>query len=219
MRTKYPRTFHLNWSPGLSGDDKLIPSLDILQSSEIVVTEKLDGENTTIYRDGIHARSTESKHHPSRAWIKIKQSEIGYRIDQNMRICGENVYAKHSIHYQFLTTYFYVFAIYMGNICLSWDDTEEFASMLGLETVPILYRGPWDIKKIKNCWTGKSYFSNNNEFDLQEGYVVRTASAFSFENHSKCIAKFVRENHVQTDSHWLNQQVIPNLLKITDHTI
>jgi hypothetical protein len=34
-------------------------------------------------------------------WIKAKQGEIGYQIPAEMRICGENVYAKHSIHVYF----------------------------------------------------------------------------------------------------------------------
>ena len=99
----------------------------------------------------------------------------------------------------------------MGDICLSWDDTVEFATLLGLETVPVLYRGPWDEKKIKSCWTGNSFFSKDGEFDPQEGYVVRVASAFPYEKHSEYVAKFVREKHVQTSSHWLSQPVIPNL--------
>jgi len=211
MKAKYPRTYHLPWSPGLSGDDKLVQSLDILQANEIVVTEKLDGENTSVYHDGVHARSIDSKHHPSRVWIKAKQGEIGYQIPPDWRICGENCYAKHSIHYRFLTTYFYVFGIYMEDTCLSWDDTVEFASMLGLETTPVLYRGPWDIDKIKACWTGNSFFGNGNEHDPQEGYVVRIANAFPYEKHSESTAKFVRKDHVQTDEHWLSQPVVPNL--------
>lgn len=213
MKAKYPRTFHLPWSDGLSGDDKRILTLDILKGNEVVVTEKLDGENTTIYNDGVHARSLDSKHHPSRVWIKAKQGELGYQIPPEYRICGENMYAKHSIHYRFLTTYFYVFGIYMGDICLSWDDTVEFATLLGLETTPVLYRGPWDEQKIKACWTGNSFFSKDGEFDPQEGYVVRVASAFPYEKHSEYTAKFVREKHVQTSSHWMEEEVVPNLLK------
>ena len=211
MRAKYPRTFHVPWSDGLSGDDKRILTLDVLKGNEVIVTEKLDGENTTMYNDGVHARSLDSKHHASRVWIKAKQGELGYQIPPEYRICGENMYAKHSIHYRFLTTDFYVFGIYMGDICLSWDDTVEFATLLGLETTPVLYRGPWDEQKIKACWTENSFFSKDGEVDPQEGYVVRVASAFPYEKHSLYTAKFVREKHVQTDEHWLSQPVTPNL--------
>jgi hypothetical protein len=211
MNVKYPKTLHLPWSLGLSGDDKLIHSLDVLSSNEIVVTEKLDGECTGMDRMKCHARSLDSKDHPSRHRVKSLHATIKHEIPDNFKIFGENVYAKHSIHYRFLTTYFYVFGIYMEDICLSWDDTVEFASVLGLKTTPVLYRGPWDIEKIKSCWSGRSYFSQGDDFDPQEGYVIRVTSAFPFVKHSEYTAKFVRKGHIQTDEHWLNQPVVPNL--------
>lgn len=67
---KYPRTPHLPWSPGASVDDVRLEGLDGFEGEEVVVTEKLDGENTTLYRDGLHARSMDSAHHPSRTWVK-----------------------------------------------------------------------------------------------------------------------------------------------------
>lgn len=42
---KYPRTYHLPWSPGVSEDDKTISDISIFRDSEVVVSEKLDGEN------------------------------------------------------------------------------------------------------------------------------------------------------------------------------
>ena len=87
---------------------------------EVVVTEKLDGENTTMYTDYIHARSLDSHHHPSRDWVKQLHGEIGYKIPVGWRVCGENMYARHSIVYYDLTTYFYGFSI--------WDETNTALS-------------------------------------------------------------------------------------------
>ena len=54
---KYPRTFHLPWSPGATSDDKMLDGIDHFFGCECVITEKLDGENTTIYYNGyFHAR-------------------------------------------------------------------------------------------------------------------------------------------------------------------
>jgi hypothetical protein len=66
MRVKYPRTPHLPWSPGRSEDDIALDSIEHLEHSEdIVVTEKLDGENTTLYHDYLHARVWIQNHiHP-----------------------------------------------------------------------------------------------------------------------------------------------------------
>lgn len=211
---KYPRTYHLPWSPGVTRDDRVCPAIDDFQGREIVVTEKLDGENTTLYADHIHARSVESKHHASQAWVKSLHGRIRHEIPVGMRVCGESMYARHSIHYRGLTSYFYVFAVFdSGGRYLSWDETVECAARLGLETVPMLYRGSWDEKAVKACWTGRSAFDGE-----QEGYVVRIAEAFPDDvpdrnNFSRFSAKYVRIGHGQTDDHWLRQAVVPNLLK------
>jgi hypothetical protein len=202
---KYPRTYHLPWSPGVTKDDKIITSLDtLINSKEIVITEKMDGENTTLYRDYIHNRSLDYiKPHPSRGYIKELHSVIKQDIPPNWRICGENLYAKHSIHYTNLPTYFLVFSIWNEyNQCLSWGKTLEYCSLLNLQPVPIIYTGPWNIDFIKSIKLNKD----------QEGYVIRVESSFHYDQFSTSIVKYVRANHVTTSSHWLNQVVIPNRL-------
>ncbi len=213
---KYPRTYHYPWSLGTTSDDRILSDVDHFIGKEIIISEKLDGENTSMYSDHIHARSLDSQHHPSRTWIKSLHGEICHNIPKNWRICGENVYAKHSIFYSNLEAHFYVFGIYDdNNICLSWDETVDYSKILGLHTIPILYRGPWDVQKVMNCWTGISTASPD---DLQEGYVGRVAEAFPYDDQdngisSKFTAKYVRKGHVQTTSHWMQQEVIPNLLR------
>src|SRR3954452_15840523 len=95
-RIRYPRTPHLPWSPGATEDDERLGGLGGLAGREVVVTEKLDGENTTLYQDGLHARSPDSAHHPSRAWVKSLHGRISEHIREGFRICGENVFARHS---------------------------------------------------------------------------------------------------------------------------
>lgn len=213
---KYSRTYHLPWSLGSTSDDRILSDVKHFEGQEVVVSSKLDGENSSLYRDHIHARSLDSKHHPSRTWIKALHGQICQDIPIGWRITGENLFATHSIHYRNLESYFYVFGIYNDkNLCLSWDETVEWTTMLGLITVPVLYRGLWDEKAVKACWTGESVASPG---DPQEGYVVRIAGSFPYEVQdeglfSKFTAKFVRENHVQTNSHWLEQAVKPNLLR------
>jgi hypothetical protein len=206
--TKYPRTLHLPWSEGRSDDDKVLDGVDHFVNKQIVVTEKLDGENTSMYVDHVHARSLDSKHHPSRTWVKRIQSEVGHGIPAGWRLCGENVYAKHSIFYDKLTAYFYIYSIWTDkNLCLSWDETKEWAALLGLETVPVLYEGIWDEAAVKACWTGVSKFGPQ-----QEGYVVRLRDGFAYDDFGQSVAKFVRQNHVQTTSHWMEEEVFPNLI-------
>ena len=213
MRTKYPRTYHLPWSLGATDDDKTHGEAAVesmFGGREIVVTEKMDGENTTIYADGyLHARSLDSANHPSRNWVKANVAPLMVgNLPAGWRVCGENLYAKHSLGYDALPgTYFMVFAIYdEANRCLSWDETVEWATLLGLTTVPVLYRGEWDEAKVKACYTGKSACGAEGE-----GYVVRAAEGFSYEEFAGSVAKFVRANHVTTGSvHWAHATVTPN---------
>ena len=203
---KYPRTPHLPWSPGVQSDDDVLDVAAHFQGRNIVVTEKLDGENTSMYPDHIHARSVSSKHHPSRSLVKALHAQIQHDIPEGWRICGENVFAKHSIFYTHLTASFYVFAIYdEDNNCISWDDTLQICEVLNLLPAPVLYRGPWDEDRVKACWTGQSNFGTE-----QEGYVVRFDDQFRYEDHAKCVAKYVRANHVQTSTHWMQEEVVPN---------
>ena len=220
---KYPHTMHLPWSESLSRDDKRISSLDNFVGREVIVTEKMDGENCTLYNNGLHARSLNYNSHPSRHWVSALQAVIKDSIPENIRISGENMYAKHSILYNTLPSYFLIFSIYEDNICSSWDSTVDWAEYFKynmrfednnyypyhLFTVPVLYRGIWDEEKVKSCYTGKSVFGGE-----QEGYVVRVASEFPVESHNSFIAKYVRANHVQpNEDHWFRKAIIPNHLE------
>lgn len=189
------------------------------------MTEKMDGENTNIYPNGhCHARSTDSRHHPSRSWVKSLAGQVAHNLSENLRICGENLYAYHSILYTDLPSYLLVFGTYEGSRCLSWDDTLEICELLDLQTVPVIYRGVWDEEKIRSLWTGKGKYptyeteSDNPTFpdDFKptdaEGYVVRLAESFDYADFQRCCAKFVRANHVRTSSHWMSKPIFPNLL-------
>ncbi|MCY9581425.1 RNA ligase family protein [Paenibacillus alvei] len=210
MKIKYPKTMHLPWSRSYTNDDKILRNTNHFIGREVVVTEKMDGENTTMYTNGIHARSLDSKDHPSRHIVKMLHGGIQYLIPEGYRLCGENVYAKHSLYYTDLPSYFLLFSVWNEqNICLSWDDTLEWADKLQLAVVPVLYRGIWDEEAAKKCYTMQSCCGGE-----QEGYVVRLASAFQYDAFKDSVAKFVRRNHVQTDEHWLSKPIEPNRLII-----
>ncbi len=62
----YPRTRHLPWSPGGSTDDLRLLEGEpetMFCGRRVIVTEKLDGENTSMYNDILHARSKDGRHH------------------------------------------------------------------------------------------------------------------------------------------------------------
>ena len=204
LRYKYPRTFHLPWSEGCTSDDKKLAGSDHFIGQQVVITEKMDGENTTIYHDHVHARSLDGSHHWSRSRVKELQSRL-YDLPEDLRICGENLYAKHSIKYDNLVDYFQVFGIWSNEECLSWKDTVEWAEILGLKTVPVLYSGVYSYPIIKEI-------QSKMDFSRNEGYVVRLADSFRMKDFSKSVAKYVRANHVQTDEHWMTAAPETNTL-------
>lgn len=203
---KYPRTYHLPFSQAMTKDDKMLK--DCSQFNDVLVTLKMDGENTTMYNDYIHARSIQSKNHKSRDYVKSIHSKVMGDIPEGWRVCGENLYAKHSIEYSNLESYFYIFSIWNEkNRCLSWDDTKEWSQLLELPLVPELYSGKFDEKFIKGLISPKF-----NGEDM-EGFVVRNSGEFSYKDFRHNVGKMVRKDHVHTHGHWMREMIVPNKLK------
>lgn len=206
-RFKYPRTRHAIWSRTVGEDDKVHTTMDQFIGREVVVTEKMDGENTSMYSDHYHARSLDSRHHPSRDAVKAIWGSIRYMIPENWRLCGENVYAEHSIAYTDLDSYFYGFSIWDDrNVALDWDTTLEIFQEWGVTPVRELYRGVYDEARIRALW-------DPSKGSKMEGYVIRVVDEIPYAEFGNLVAKFVRKNHVQTDQHWMSKAVVPNRLK------
>lgn len=209
---KYPRTYHLPWSPGATSDDKKLQDgwFDFYKGKEVVFTEKLDGENTAMTHYDVYARSHGA---PTRSpwsrniwdpsdglYWKIKQY-----IGPNETIYGENLYGEHSIHYDCLSHYWHMFAVNDGNMWYSWDEVKEFAKILGVPHVPELercvLREEGEVKEIidelMNNYT--SYYANRSG---REGIVMRITDSFPVVEFPHYVCKYVRANHVQTDEHW-----------------
>lgn len=208
-RYKYPRTFHLPISPGVTEDDKVLNDLSSFIGKEVIVTEKMDGENTSIYNDYFHARSIDSNSHISQSYVKGMIASVRFLLKRGERICGENMFAKHSIEYNDLPSYFLGFSFWQEDICLDWDNTIDKFNHLGIIPVPQFYRGIFDLDQILKQFE-EYKIKQNHEV---EGFVIRLSDSFTRHDFNKSVIKYVRENHVQTDQHWKNQKIIPNKLK------
>lgn len=202
---KYPRTYHLPWSNMLK-DDRILNDDSHFVGKRVIVSLKMDGENTTMYNDYIHARSLENNSHETRNWVKGLWSRISYLLDDDMRICGENLFAVHSIKYNFLRSYFMMFSMWSNNKCLSWDETVEYAGILGLETVSVIYDGIYSKEKVIESFGPYEKYN--------EGYVVRIADEFNYIDFRRSVAKFVRPEFRQvvnnSHGHWISKKIEPN---------
>lgn len=206
--SKYPRTYHLPNSPGTTSDDRIAKSVDSLVGIDIVITEKLDGSNTAITKDGVYGRSHAD--FTKNPW-DVKSWEIHQRIkndlSEDLFIFGEGMYGIHSIEYQNLKSYFYLFGVRDNNIWVSWESVEEYAFLLDLPTVPVLFKGQvQSVKELKELT--ESLVSQPSALGGQrEGIVVRNADMFHNDDFAENVMKWVRESHVKTDSHWTRNWV------------
>lgn len=208
---KYSRTYHFSDSPNLQNDDRRHENESIFNGKEVVSTLKLDGESCSMYSNYIHARSIDSKNHPSRNWVKAYHGQIKHLIRDGYRFCGENLYATHSIHYTQLESYFYLFNIWNEkNVALSWDSTKEIAWDIGMTVVPEIYRGVYDRQLVHKAF--EDYCSKS--VDPVEGYVMRVVDEIPYEEWTLKAIKYVRRGHVQTSEHWMSQKIVPNELKV-----
>lgn len=200
---KYNRTYHLPFSPGATNDDKIANNSDLLIGKEIIITEKLDGENSCLTHNGVYARSHAT--FTTSPWsLKVRQLHdiIKKDIYDDIYLFGENMQAIHSIEYTELTSPFYLFGIRQNDIWFSWDKVEEFSYLLDIPTVPVLFKGKVDTIKQLETLT-KEFVSGKSKLggDI-EGIVVRSSNMFFDYEFKDNVQKWVRKNHVQTDQHW-----------------
>jgi hypothetical protein len=214
---KYGRTFHFDFSPGTTSDDRINSKwrTEIKQFEKVVHTEKLDGENTCLSELGVFARShAEPTRHAWSNHLKEKQSLIVNDLkSMNLEIFGENVYAIHSIIYPKLDAHFYVFGVRILDKWLSWEETKWYAEMFDFPVAPELgFQLTTDPELIKQevlrLSNEESVFGSlqNNSNPLRpctrEGLVTRNIEEYDVDSFAKNVFKFVRKDHVQTDVHW-----------------
>lgn len=205
---KYPRTYHLPFSPGTTSDDRILDDgwFENYKNREIVITEKLDGEGIHMTKYDCYARSDGA---PTRSpWAKnIWEydglfSKVNPYISEDETIYGENLYGEHSIVYNNLPSYFHLFAVNNGIYWYGWDEVKDFAKIIGVQHVPELWRGvvseEEEFKKLV-----ENYTSIHSVYgDTREGVVVRLTDSFPIDEFPNCVCKWVRPHHVQTDEHW-----------------
>lgn len=207
---KYPRTYHVPFSPGATKDDKKLKDgwFEYYRGKEVVLTEKLDGENSCLCQRGVFARSHGAE--TRSPWSINLWGDDGLYwkvkgfIDDDLLVFGENLYGEHSIHYSKLKDYFHVFACYKetNDKWWSWDDVKFVSKVLGVPHVPTLWRGRAESEDQIREIIMQTMNMPSAYGDEKEGVVMRITDEFDGDDFPNYVCKYVRANHVQTDEHW-----------------
>ncbi len=176
----------------------------------IVITEKLDGSNLALTREAVYARSHSGPPgHPSFAWAKALQARLGGQIEPGVTLFGEYCFAVHSIVYGELPSYFFLFGVRddEADAWWEWEMVEAQGEALGVPTVPVLYRGTvagmGELERVTKGLAGEASVYGGE----REGMVVRVERGFTGGEFGGCLGKYVRADHVQTEEHWMFQEI------------
>lgn len=161
---KYPRTPHLFGSKG-TDDDKHLDrksSLAFISDRSLIVEEKIDGTNVGIHfatngRMVLQCRGHEITEgmHPQydlfKQWAAVKRAMLEDMLTDQFILFGEWLYARHSVHYRALPHYFFEFDIYhkVEGRFLNLERRLEMIEPRGIETVPVIHRGPASLEKLQ----------------------------------------------------------------------
>lgn len=203
MKSKYNRTMHLPFSPGTTSDDRIAKSVETLLHRDVVITEKLDGENCGMTRDGVYARSHATfTTSPWSVMVRTLHATLKNDIEEGMFLFGENMEGIHSIEYDHLTSPLYIFGIRRGNEWSSWNEVEEFSFLTGVPTVPVLFKGKFESEKDLTFKVMELVAQESALGGKREGIVIRAQSGFPDEQFQMNLMKWVRKGHVTTSEHW-----------------
>lgn len=195
---KHPRTPHTSTSDW-KDDNIVLTSYKDFEGKHIVITEKMDGENITMYRDAMHGKQLNDGIHPSQAWVRAYWKLMRSSILEGLRVCGENLYTRRIIKYEKLPSFFLGYAVWDKELCLDWETTLFLLWGMEIKNVPILYHGMFDIEIIKKFESWVDYSPG------VEGIVFRNTDSFHYDEFNKNIAQYTTVNHSREKEAWMNR--------------
>ncbi len=175
-----------------------------------------------------------------KTWANAHLKELGEILSDRYIMYGEWLYAKHTVFYNYLPHYFMEFDIY-DRIHGYFLDTENRRRLLAnhsfVNSVLVLYEGK--LKKYNDLTghLGKSNFiteSHTNDLidsctnrnlnyelvlketdnsDLMEGLYIKVEEGGKVMERYKFVRPSFLTNVVNSESHWLDRPIIPNMLK------
>jgi len=187
-----------------------------LEGEDVVATEKLHGKNCRIgiingtlcvgsrtYRKQVIPKDGSNKDflfwspltsHPAindlLDWLTSRGSKVIILFGE---IFGQGV---QSLHYGVggkKEKGFRAFDLYVDGTYLDYDEFKAICDEHNVPTVPVLYRGPFDLEKIKDVSNGKSTLPGADH--IREGVVVRTAIERRDPAWGRMVMKFISPDY------------------------
>ena len=192
------------YSPGQSRDGEIIADPMRFVGRPVVVTEKLDGNNTLLHRGDVYARSVSA---PATAkWFAMVRKHHAWKVTEtDVFLYGEEIYGVHSIAYDPVPEdeTFYAFALRFGDGSFgSFRTMVKYAQESSIPVVPVLFEGTFRTVHQIRDFVSRAHQEPSALGGAREGVVMRLAEGFPAADFKHSVCKSVRAGHVQSDEHW-----------------
>jgi ATP-dependent RNA circularization protein (DNA/RNA ligase family) len=231
MFHRFPHTPHLVWlSDSPVREDKVLETAEaeLFLTQYIFVEEKIDGANIGFSLDtqgnlqvqqrGEYLRAPYSgQFKPLKTWLTVYGRDLqSILLDYpHLILFGEWCAAKHSVAYTHLPNFFLLFDVYdskydSGQRFWSRKRRDELAAVLGLNTVPLVGQGQYNLEQLTSKLCNPSLYHAGPP----EGLVLRQDS----ELWCRARAKLVRPDFTQSiESHWKTKPIVWNGIDFTTY--
>lgn len=244
---KFPRTPHLEGSALQPGDEDVPRMHRRALEGEVVVTEKLDGINIGLRFDELGKPWLFSRAHfvGSEPWFDRLKGQIAAnaracfeRLGPRFVVYGEWLFARHTVFYDSLPAYFFVFDAFDldEQRFLGTNERAALLDGLGFVEAPVVWRGAGrELPEVEEL-LGRSRFASaglRDTFDaliaarglviereraqtelsgLMEGLCFRLERDGRFVTRCKYVRPGFRQAIAASGSHWASRPLVPNLL-------
>lgn len=209
---RFPHTPHIAWlAPDAPRDDKVLSSAEASEilAGEVVLEEKLDGANLgfSVSPDGTVRAQNRGQYLGTpfqgqfgrlAQWLPLHEEKLFGGLGTHLMAFGEWCAARHSLDYAALPDWWLLFDVYDRSSGLFWSTHRRnaWAAQNGFATVPELYRGKLDMKRLTQL---VQTTSSQYRTGPLEGIVIRRENADCLQQR----AKLVRADFTQAiESHW-----------------
>ncbi len=250
---KYPRTPHLEGSRLQPGDEDLARiDFSEVEGRHIVIEEKIDGANSAISFDEDGTLLLQSRGHYLtggarevhydlfKQWASVHRDAFYKVLGTRYIMYGEWMYAKHSMYYDALPSYFMEFDIYdrEKDIYLDTPGRRELTRLMPISSVPVLGEGVFKRNSDIIKHIGKSRYIKDGHLDrlraycedmgldveerlretdltdIMEGLYIKVEEDGCVKSRLKYVRAGFAQGAMESPHHWLHKAIIPNGLSV-----